>query len=309
MSQRKTNSRLRLFFMRGLGALLPTILTIFILVLCYRFVRDNVAQPINFGIHRLLINTEWGRGFLEGACGIEFDVQTKQYRVLSDGQWHFYIDEKTRKPDRELIEKLLSDKVHPIFGFLIGIMLIFLLGFLLATYVGRRIFRGFEEFLVNIPVIKFIYPHAKQLVQFFFKEKKMEFSTVVAIEYPRKGLYSLALLTGEGLRQLHGTSGARLVSVFIPSSPMPMTGYTIFVPYEDVIPLELEVDEALRLVVTGGVVVPDHQLSELAVEGANIVEHTRDHPALRGKDRGERPVRALTAEKRPAAPRRNPTKP
>jgi len=269
MANKVKTSRLRLFFFRGLGALLPTILTIVILVICYRFVNDNIATPINNGIYRLLINTSWGRSFLKSAGRLEFDIETKQFRKLPDTEWRSYAVEKTGKPDRKLLTELLADVVHPLFGFVIAVLLIFFLGFILATYLGRRVFREFEQFFSNIPIIKFIYPHAKQLVEFFFKEKKMEFSTVVAVEYPRKGLYSIALMTGEGLKQLHGSSGGRLVSVFIPSSPMPMTGYTIFVPFEDVIPLDIEVDEAFRLVVTGGVIVPERQMVNL-VEGTKI---------------------------------------
>jgi uncharacterized membrane protein len=82
---------------------------------------------------------------------------------------------------------------------------------------------------------------------------------VVIVEYPRKGIWSLGLMTGETMRVIEAVAGVECVTVFIPSSPTPFTGYTLTVPRDSVIELPISLDEALRFVVSGGVLVPPSQ--------------------------------------------------
>ena len=261
MSKKSDRSRARLFFMRGIASLLPTILTIVILVICYRFVRDNIATPINQGIHHLLVNTAAGRDILERYGGVELDIREMRYRVRPAVDWKSFRKPDSERVDREELTAVLNQAIHPILGFMIAILLIFVIGFLFASYLGRRVFARFELLVSKFPIVKIIYPYAKQLVDFFFKEeKKMDYSAVIAFEYPRKGIWAIGFMTGHGLRQLHEHAGRRLASVVVPSSPAPMTGYTVFVPVEDVVALDIDVEEAFRLIITGGVVVPDSQL-------------------------------------------------
>ena len=134
-----------------------------------------------------------------------------------------------------------------------------LLGFWFSGFVGRKIYSFFERALAKVPLIGAIYPYVKQITEFFFgEEKKVEFKRVVSIPYPRQGLYSLAFLTGSSAKALNDASGEELISVFVPSSPMPATGYTLFVPAEDIIEMPLTVEEALRTIVSGGVLLPPH---------------------------------------------------
>ncbi len=137
------------------------------------------------------------------------------------------------------------------------IITILLIGLWFSGFVGRRIYRAFERTLERLPIVKAIYPHIKQITEFFFgEEKQIEFQGVVAVEYPRAGLYSLGFLTGSSSKTLNEKSGRNLVSVFIPSSPMPVTGYTIFVNADEVVHMDLTVDEALRTVISGGLLLP-----------------------------------------------------
>jgi uncharacterized membrane protein len=140
------------------------------------------------------------------------------------------------------------------------IITILLIGLWFSGFVGRRIYRAFERTLERLPIVKAIYPHIKQITEFFFgEEKQIEFQGVVAVEYPRNGLYSLGFLTGSSSKTLNQKSGDNLVSVFIPSSPMPVTGYTIFVPADQVVHMDLTVDEALRTVISGGLLLPSKE--------------------------------------------------
>ena len=97
----------------------------------------------------------------------------------------------------------------------------------------------------------------------------MEFSRVVAVEYPRKGIWSLGLVTGPGMRTVHEQLGGDLLTVFIPSSPTPVTGYTITVRRNEVIDLPMSIDDAFRFTISGGVIMPiNQQRSQSEVEQA-----------------------------------------
>ena len=99
----------------------------------------------------------------------------------------------------------------------------------------------------------------------------MEFSRVVAVEYPRKGVWSIGLVTGPGMRTLQNANEGVYLTVFIPSSPTPVTGYTITVRRDEVIDLPVHVDDALRFTVSGGVIMPAvEQLSQAEMERAQL---------------------------------------
>ncbi len=149
-------------------------------------------------------------------------------------------------------------------------LLVLLVGFWLSGVIGRTLLGGFEKLLARVPLVGAIYPHVKQITEFFFGEKKkVEFERVVGIPYPRKEIYSLAFLTGNSLRALEDAAGEELVSVFVPSSPMPVTGYTLFVPARDIVQTDLSVDEAFRTVISGGVLVPPEHMPTRAGGGSD----------------------------------------
>jgi len=138
------------------------------------------------------------------------------------------------------------------------LLVIVVLGWWLGGFLGRRIYAVFDRILHRTPVISAVYPHIKQITEFFLgSDAVVEFERVVAIPYPRQGLYSVAFVTGSSLRSLHAATGEDLVSVFVPSSPMPITGYTLFVPRSELIAVQMSVEEALRMVISGGVLVSD----------------------------------------------------
>ena len=115
----------------------------------------------------------------------------------------------------------------------------------------------------QIPVVRSVYPYTKQLVEFFLTETEFEFDTVVAAPYPTDGVYSIAFVTSEGMKTINeALGGKRYVSMFVPTSPMPMTGYTVFIDAEKLIPLPISVDEALRVTISAGVLIPPHERVE-----------------------------------------------
>jgi len=105
-----------------------------------------------------------------------------------------------------------------------------------------------------------VYPYIKQITDFLFteQEKKDLFSRVVAVEYPRKGIWSMGLVTGSGLKKIVDNAEKEFVTILIPTSPTPFTGFVIMVPKEDTIDLDITIEQALRFAVSGGVIAPDN---------------------------------------------------
>lgn len=248
-------SSLGTFFKRGLRALLPTVLTIGVLVIVLNFFSDNMVGPVNDGIETFLMKTRTGRSVLDSIFAI--DVHAETYRIVEgqDKRWR----SGEENIDYEEIRRDLDKVYPPIIGFFVALFLVFVAGFVLATFVGRRILGRFEAAMGKFPVVKIIYPYARQVVEFFMREKTVKFNSVVAIEYPRKGIWSIGFVTGIGMRRMNELSGRTLVNVFIPSSPTPVTGYVIFVPVEETVPLPLTVDQAIRFAISGGVLIPEDQ--------------------------------------------------
>jgi len=144
---------------------------------------------------------------------------------------------------------------------LLGLSLVVLLGFLARNFLGRKLVALLEWFVTRVPIVRSIYPHAKQVVDFFFDNKKpIEFETVAVIEYPRRGLWTIVFVTGSGLKSVQEHTGQRMVTVYVPSSPMPMTGYTMVVSTDQVVQIDISVEEAMKFVVSGGVLAPAEEL-------------------------------------------------
>lgn len=156
----------------------------------------------------------------------------------------------------------------------LGLALVVLLGFLARNFFGRKFVSLLEWFVTRVPVVKSIYPHAKQLVEFFFTDSKpIEFNTVAVIEYPRHGLWSIAFVTGAGLKAVQEATGRRMVTVYVPSSPAPMTGYCMVMPAEDVIQVDVSVEDAMKFVISGGVLAPQEQLVKPASGAQYALTH------------------------------------
>ena len=116
--------------------------------------------------------------------------------------------------------------------------------------------------LHRVPVFRAVYPYVKQVTDFLVGsgEPKTHFSDVVAVEYPRKGLWSVGLVTGDTMATIQDQADQSCITVFVPSSPTPFTGYVITVPKDDTIDLPITIDQALRFTVSGGVIIPPSQV-------------------------------------------------
>ena len=144
----------------------------------------------------------------------------------------------------------------PGLGIIFGIIIIFLVGFIATHLISRRTLAFFERWFIKFPIIKQIYPAAKQIIAFLFTDTRSTFKKTVLIEYPRKGIYTLAFLTNDGAKYFSEKTRHELVNVFIPSTPGPLTGFMAMVPKRDVIFVDVTVEDALKMLISGGVVNP-----------------------------------------------------
>tara|TARA_R110002096_G_scaffold116164_2_gene251720 strand:- start:18783 stop:19457 length:675 start_codon:yes stop_codon:yes gene_type:complete len=144
----------------------------------------------------------------------------------------------------------------PGFGVILIVIVVLLTGVLVANFVGRAFVGGWEKLLDRIPVVRAIYSAAKNFAEIVFSDTSTSFKNVLLIEYPRKGLYSLAFQTANELGEIEGRTGEDVVCCFVPTTPNPTSGFIIITPRKDVTVLDMEVDEALKMIISLGVVVP-----------------------------------------------------
>ncbi|UCE60550.1 MAG: DUF502 domain-containing protein [Phycisphaerales bacterium] len=269
----------RRFFLRGLAVLVPTLLTLSILVWAYVFVNENVGVYITQGMLALAqrINETPTAPWVvdEQEDPLEYGVPidqwddhgqrlTLEYKVIHNRALKHAEEEVSRRAlhakNRALWEIAFRKYRLHLLGFLIAIVLVYFVGFFLASFVGRVSWRAAERLIGRTPVVRAIYPNVKQVTDFLLSERKVTYSGVVAVQYPRKGIWSVGLLTGDPMKRVQKESTEDLVTVFIPSSPTPVTGYVIQVPRSDVIELDVTIEEALRFTVSGGVIKPGASL-------------------------------------------------
>jgi uncharacterized membrane protein len=163
------------------------------------------------------------------------------------------------------LDGLIGKFVIPILGFsfpgiglIFTIGLILLTGFIVSNYVGVTLLKKGEELLQRIPLISKIYSSVKQIVEAFSVKDKQIFSNVVLVEYPRRGTYAIGFVTGECKGEAQDKTAARLINVFIPTTPNPTSGMLILVPDKEIIYLDMTVEEGLKLIISAGAVVPEY---------------------------------------------------
>ena len=144
----------------------------------------------------------------------------------------------------------------PGLGIILTFAILLLTGILAANYVGRHVVGGWESLMQRIPIVRSIYGGAKNFAEIVFSDSNDSFKNVLLIEYPRKGIYSLAFQTASELGEVQAKSGADVVCCFVPTTPNPTSGYVIMVPRNEVTILDMSVDEALKMIISLGVVVP-----------------------------------------------------
>jgi uncharacterized membrane protein len=144
----------------------------------------------------------------------------------------------------------------PGLGIILTLMVVLITGLLAANFVGRSLVGFWESMLNRIPIVRTVYSGAKNFAEIVFSDSNESFKKVLLIEYPRKGIYSLAFQTATNLGEVQGRTGEDVVCTFVPTTPNPTSGFIIIVPKKDIIELDMEIDEAFKMIVSLGVVVP-----------------------------------------------------
>ena len=284
----KSNRPKKSFFLRGIITILPAVLTLFILVTVVQFAQNYVTTPINSTIYWLLEGNALGWQVLDsveidpldlefvdpGALPQSAQETLRQEGVTSEafgseltihrGEIGFFRDLHDLGINPYKLRREVRAIVHPAVGVLVSLLVILTLGYFTSGFLGRRMISAVDRAAQNLPVIRSVYPYTKQLVEFFAAETDFDFDTVVAAPYPSEGVWAIAFVTSQGMKTVHDALGDRYVSVFVPTSPMPATGFTVFIKESRLIPLPLSVDEALRVTVSAGVLIPAaEQVEEL----------------------------------------------
>jgi uncharacterized membrane protein len=157
-----------------------------------------------------------------------------------------------------VLETYLGREV-PGLGFLTMVVLIFLVGILTRNLIGRLLFAGFENVLGSIPFVRSVYSAVRDLVSaFVFGDKSKTFREVVMVEYPRPGLYCIGFVTNKVPYRRNAEGLTEFVSVYFPNPPNPTSGFLIFVPRDQAVTLAITVEEGLKLVLSGGIVLPEN---------------------------------------------------
>ena len=144
----------------------------------------------------------------------------------------------------------------PGFGIILTLVIIFFTGALTANFIGKKLMEWWSLFISKIPLVRTIYLGVKQLLDTMFT-KGQAFRKVYLVEYPRKGLWTIALQTGKGNEAFNSQiSPTGVITLFVPTTPNPTSGFIIFAREEEIIPLDMGVDQALKYVISLGVVQP-----------------------------------------------------
>jgi uncharacterized membrane protein len=133
---------------------------------------------------------------------------------------------------------------------------LYVIGRFFGVGIGRILVNSVERVINRLPIVRNVYSSVKQVTDFVLSERELEFTRVVLLEYPRVGIWTMAFVTGDGIPQLGKILGDEIVSIFVPTSPVPMTGFTMNVRKRDLIDVDVSVDQAVQFMVSCGVVCP-----------------------------------------------------
>ncbi len=278
--------------LRGLGVLVPPLMTIVIFVWVGNTIEEYVLRPVTSGVREAIL---WSIADIRDNVHL---ADPKQTTALVDGTVYHRLSndtfvpevvyDKVRKsygsrmpipPTGDAIYRVYIDLTYlrpyyvvPFF-LAVFVLLLYLLGKFMAAGMGRVFWNLFERGVHRLPLVRSVYSSVKQVTDFLFSETNIQYTRVVAVEYPRHGIWSLGFVTGESLPDIRAVANEPVVSVLICTSPAPMTGFTVTVRKSEIIDLNITIDQALQFVISCGVVAPPQQLLELA-EKRSLPEQT-----------------------------------
>ncbi len=158
----------------------------------------------------------------------------------------------------------------PGLGVILALMVLFLTGLLLANFLGRQVVALWEAILNRIPLVNSMYSGVKQLLETFLSHDSRSFRKVLLVEYPSKGLWTQAFLAGDPVGEIQQKTASEVLTIYVPTAPNPTSGYVIFVPKDDAVELDMSVEDAMRMIVSLGMVVPAPNKADAAARLAAL---------------------------------------
>ena len=240
MAQNGLMANFRRNFLTGLAALFPILITVFLLSWLYGQIDRIIGDRVNRVCVEVLVTNPslFTQVFPQAGSEVMEDAESR----------------------REFARQYFPGYVGVGIAVVGALVVIYIAGRFLRGYIGSRVMHWVDSFFERFPVVKTIYPHARQVADFLFGQTEgRRFHTVVAVQYPRRGIYTVGFLTGDGLKDIEQRAGQSLVTVFIPTSPTPLTGFIIVVPPDEVLELNMSVDEAFRYCITAGMLASKRQ--------------------------------------------------
>lgn len=148
----------------------------------------------------------------------------------------------------------------PGLGIIFTLVVLFFTGMFVANFVGRKLVAVWDSLMSRIPIVRSIYNGVQQILQTILSPGGKAFRKVVLVEYPRKGMWSIAFQTGDGNTEVNRKVNSEMITIFIPTTPNPTSGFLMVVPREEAVELDMTIDQALKFVISLGVVQPDKNM-------------------------------------------------
>jgi len=193
------------------------------------------------------------------------------------------------------VTPLIPQKYNPVtylpfaipgLGLIVLVLALMLVGALTAGFFGRLWIRLSEQLLNRMPVIRSIYNAVKQILETVLAQQSNAFREAVLVEYPRRGIWAIAFITGRTEGEVQNVTEEECINIFLPTTPNPTSGFLLFVPKADLVSLSMSVEEAIKMVISGGIVTPPDHRPESEQQQVYVSAQTyEDIDVLREKDR------------------------
>ena len=166
------------------------------------------------------------------------------------------------KPGAAIVETLFNKNV-PLYipevaGFILTILFIYIVGLFVSNVLGKRVYLWIEAILSRIPIVNAVYKNIKQITASISSPDRQAFKKVVFIEYPRKRIWTMAMVTGESLNEI----GLKFYHIFVPTTPNPTSGFMLYIRQEDTQDANISIEEGLKIIISGGILAPSNNQLE-----------------------------------------------
>jgi len=159
-------------------------------------------------------------------------------------------------PAKSIVSSIFSiqhESITWVIAFVLTISFILLSGYLISSFFGRMLFLEIEKIISQVPVVNTLYQTVKSITDSISSKDKQAFSKVVLVEYPRKDVWTLAMVTGESVNQ----DGKKYYHLYLPTTPNPTSGYMLYISVDEVIETDMGSEEAIKIIISGGTLSPE----------------------------------------------------